>query len=305
MPPDPKRLLELLQIAKHGSYTRAAAAQGISQPALSNSIAVLERSLGVRLLDRTRHGATLTDFGRLLASHAEGLDALLARASEDVRLKKLGMEGSLAVGISPVASVELVPNAIARVKHETPDISVRIYERPDDQLLESLRSGEIDAMVSPAGLLTDPPDVQRETLLRDVAVVIVAPRSPWARQKTISLGQLRDAQWILPDAHTAMWRHIEVLFTAANVPWPVSFVSTNSIAALKALVMSGDGVSISSSRLMKLEIAAGYLAAIPLSKPRFPREITLRTRRSIDPTPLLRRFLETLRSVAAEMRLDR
>jgi DNA-binding transcriptional LysR family regulator len=60
MPPDPKRLLELLQIAKHGSYTRAAAAQGISQPALSNSIAVLERSLGVRLLDRTRHGATLT-----------------------------------------------------------------------------------------------------------------------------------------------------------------------------------------------------------------------------------------------------
>jgi DNA-binding transcriptional LysR family regulator len=100
-------------------------------------------------------------------------------------------------------------------------------------------------------------------------------------------------------------RHIEVLFTAANVPWPVSFVSTNSIAALKALVMSGDGVSISSSRLMKLEIAAGYLAAIPLSKPRFPREITLRTRRSIDPTPPLRRFLETLRSVAAEMRLDR
>ena len=155
MAPDPKRLLELLQIAKHGSYTRAAAAQGISQPALSNSIAVLERSLGVRLLDRTRHGATLTDFGRLLASHAESLDALLARASEDVRLKKLGMEGSLAVGISPVASVELVPNAIARVKHETPDISVRIYERPDDQLLESLRSGEIDAMVSPAGLLTD------------------------------------------------------------------------------------------------------------------------------------------------------
>lgn len=188
MAPNPKRLLELLQIAKHGAYTRAAAAQGISQPALSNSIAALERSLGVRLLDRTRHGATLTDFGRLLASHAEGLDALLARASEDVRLKKLGMGGSLAVGISPVASVELVPNAIARVKHETPDISVRIYERPDDQLLESLRSGEIDAMVSPAGLLTDPPDVQRETLLRDVAVVIVAPRSPWARQKNYQPG---------------------------------------------------------------------------------------------------------------------
>ena len=53
---DPKRLLDLLRIAEHGSYTRAAAAQGVSQPALSNSIAALEKALGVRVLERTRHG---------------------------------------------------------------------------------------------------------------------------------------------------------------------------------------------------------------------------------------------------------
>src|SRR5262245_45708592 len=89
MPPiDPKRLIELLRIAEHGSYTRAAAAQGVSQPALSNSIAVLEKSLGVRVLERTRHGATLTDVGRLLASHAAALDSVLARAAGEVALKK-------------------------------------------------------------------------------------------------------------------------------------------------------------------------------------------------------------------------
>jgi DNA-binding transcriptional LysR family regulator len=67
----------------------------VSQPSLSNSIAVLEKALGVRVLERTRHGATLTDFGRLLASHAAALDSVLASASSDVELKKHGLEGSL------------------------------------------------------------------------------------------------------------------------------------------------------------------------------------------------------------------
>ena len=74
---DAKRLIDLLRISEHGSYTHAAAAEGISQPALSNSIAVLEKELGVRVLDRTRRGATLTDFGRLLVSHAALLESLL------------------------------------------------------------------------------------------------------------------------------------------------------------------------------------------------------------------------------------
>ena len=91
---DPKRLLDLLSIAESGSFTKAAAARRVSQPALSNSMAVLEKALGVRVLERSRSGAVLTDYGRLLATHAQALTNLLARASEDVRLKKQGLEGA-------------------------------------------------------------------------------------------------------------------------------------------------------------------------------------------------------------------
>ena len=73
MEPDYRQLMYLLAIAECGSFSRAAAKLRMSQPALSNSIAALERALGVRVLDRTRNGATLTDFGRLLANHAEAL----------------------------------------------------------------------------------------------------------------------------------------------------------------------------------------------------------------------------------------
>ena len=60
---DPRYLANLLSIAKHGSFNRAAAARGISQPALSNSIAQLERRLGVTVLDRSRSGSQLNEFG--------------------------------------------------------------------------------------------------------------------------------------------------------------------------------------------------------------------------------------------------
>src|SRR5262245_13488720 len=175
---DPRRLLDLLAIAEHGSYTRAATALRVSQPALSNSIAALEKALGVRVLERTRYGATLTDFGRLLANQAEALQSALARASGDVALKKGGMDGSLAIGVSPVACVDIVPDAVAALKQASPNVAVRIHELPDDQLLAQLRTGEIDLMVSPTGLMPDLPDIEREVLLRDTFVVIMRPENP-------------------------------------------------------------------------------------------------------------------------------
>ena len=63
----PRLVLQMLTVAKHGSISRAAAATGISQPALSNSIASLERSLGVRVLQRSRQGSQLTEFGLLVS----------------------------------------------------------------------------------------------------------------------------------------------------------------------------------------------------------------------------------------------
>ena len=301
-PIDPRRLIGLLRIAEHGSYTRAAAAQGVSQPALSSSIAVLEKSLGVRLLDRTRHGATLTEFGRLLASHAAALDTMLTRASDEFALKKRGLEGSLVIGVSPIACVDIVPDAVARLKAETPNVAIAIHERPDDELLANLQSGEIDVMVSPTGLVTDPTGIEREVLLRDRFVVILRRQHRLARRKSLSLADLRGEQWVMPDAHTIMWRQIEAIFAAENEPWPLHGVSTNSTVALKSLVMRSDSVSIASRRMVKLEARAGDLACVPLRKAHFTREICLRQRRQAALTPLTQRFVSAIRAVAAELR---
>src|SRR5262252_6965864 len=103
---DPKRLIDLLRVVEHGSYTRAAEARGVSQPALSNSIGGLERQLGLRLLNRDRRGITPTDYGALLVEHAKTLEALLSRASQELELKRSGLLGSLRIGMTPVAAAQ-------------------------------------------------------------------------------------------------------------------------------------------------------------------------------------------------------
>lgn len=298
---DPKRLIELLAIADAGSFTKAAASRRVSQPALSSSMALLEKALGVRVLERSRNGAALTEYGRLLATHAQALTSLLTRAADDVRLKKQGLEGLLAIGASPLACVALVPSAVAQICHKSPNIRVQIHERPDDQLIRGLCTGELDVVVSPAGPKGDPREIVSDVLMSDVAVVIMRRRHPLARRKHVALRELRDAQWVLPDAHTAMWRHTEVLFAAENEPWPASYVSTNSVLALRSLILRADCVTVSSPHLMKLELAAGRLVSVPLRKPHFTHEIVLRTRRDQALSPLAQRFVAALRAEAAAL----
>ena len=93
---DPRQLANLLAVAKHGSFNRAAAALGLSQPALSNSIRQLERRLGVSVLDRTSSGSTLNEFGNILIRQAQTVEALLPLFEPDTHWEALDEDISIA-----------------------------------------------------------------------------------------------------------------------------------------------------------------------------------------------------------------
>jgi LysR family transcriptional regulator of gallate degradation len=297
---DPKRLTELLRIAQHGSYTKAAESLGVSQPALSRSISILESSLSVRLLKRTRHGAELTEFGLRLVRYAESLESSLERAAEDARMQQMGLQGSVAVGVSPVACADIVPEAVVRLKLAAPAVVVSIEEGPDDWLLSRLRTGELDLMVSPAGLEAESRDVKREVLLIDSFIVAARARGRWSKLKNVALDQMRDALWVMPNANTMMWRHIQALFAAQNVPWPINCVTSNSISAIKSIVARSEFITVTSRELMRPELDAGTIAAVDMARLKFAREICLRTRQDGNLGPVAIRLIQHLREIAAE-----
>src|SRR5262245_43515473 len=124
----PKQLAHLAAIAACGSFSGAAARLTVSHPALSARIAQLQRTLGGRVLERGRQGAKLTELGHVLVRHSRSLGIQLAKAAEEVRLRQQGGQGPLVIGVTPVTAASLVPEALARLKHTMPRLSVSIVE---------------------------------------------------------------------------------------------------------------------------------------------------------------------------------
>jgi len=290
---DARQLANLLAVAKHGSFNRAAAARGLSQPALSNSIRQLERRLGVNVLDRTSSGSTLTEFGVILIRQAQTVEALLLQAGEEVRLRKLGIDGPLRIGATPSLMLKFLPDVILRLLQKNPASAISLSEGLDDQLLPALRGGQLDLIIGPisdTGPVTG--DLVEEPLFTDPFSIGVGAHHPLSRRRSLSLTELSDAAWVLPGPDNSLRRHLESLFRAASVPWPANCVTTTSLAVIESLLKGTQHVALINRMLQH----AWHVRSIPL-KGAGARTIGIRRRRAGQLSPLAAQ----LRQIALEL----
>ncbi|MEI2385812.1 LysR family transcriptional regulator [Breoghania sp. JC706] len=295
---DPRRLLEVLAVARHGSFSSAAEALNVSQPALSQSIALLERELGMRILDRGRHGAKVNKSGEVLLFHAEALAELLGRAREEMELQARGMQGSLAIGITPITSSGLLPEALQVMLHEAPEVSVSIVEGLDTEIIRLLRTRKLDLVLSRLGTQPRYTDITEERLFSVDWAVVMRPRHPLCDSRSLQLNGLEDQHWVLPASGSAFREQLELVFNKAGTGWPVRSIITNSILTIKAIVMNTDCITVISPRLVEVEVAAGRLHAVPLEDIGSLREVGLAWRRSDRLSPIATRFREIVRQIA-------
>jgi LysR family transcriptional regulator, regulator for genes of the gallate degradation pathway len=282
---DPRQLANLLAVAQHGSFNRAAAARGLSQPALSGSIALLERRLGVTVLERSSTGSTLNEFGRILVRQAQTVEALLVQAGEEVRLRKLGIDGPLRIGATPSLMLKFVPDVTTRLLQENKTAAISVTEGLDDQLLPALRTGHLDFIFGPVSDTGDETsDIAEEPLFKDAYSIGVRPNHALSRHRSLSLSQLRDAAWVLPGPGNTLRRHIEAIFLAANVPWPSNCVTTTSLTLIESILARTDHLTLITGILRH----AWRVRSIPL-KGAGVRTIGIKYRQSAQLSPLAQR----------------
>src|SRR5436190_12534461 len=111
---DPRRVLTFREVARLGSFSRAADALALTQPAVSQQVAALERRLGTRLLERGPGGVTPTAAGELLLEHADVVADRLELAGGQLDELVAGEGRRLRVGAFPSALSTRVPRALAR-----------------------------------------------------------------------------------------------------------------------------------------------------------------------------------------------
>lgn len=283
---DPRRLLTFRAVARAGSFSAAARELSLTQPAVSQQVAALERQLGARLLHRGPGGPTLTDAGALAFEHADVLAARLALA--DTQLAELGADGAaVRVGGFPSALATLVPAAIERLVPRR----VEAVEGTVEELAARVGDGSLhvalvfqDAAAAPR----EHPGLRRHDLLDEPFVAIVGPGHRLAKRRTIRLRELAPDPWTAPSEvgilHSAC--------VAAGFEPDLHFV-TRDVLAIRALVAADLAVTLAP------QLIAGHLPGVHVLTLRDdpPRRGLYALTPRTGTTPGARAFLDAVRAI--------
>lgn len=195
-PPGLQQLRYFATVIDEGSFTRAAKRLSISQPALSRQIALLERQLGARLLERTSSRVLLTVAGRAVLPEARAALASAQRAVHAAQEVARLEAGVLEIGTFPTLATGTLLPAIRRWHKLFPMVVLRLHEfRQRGAMHEAVRSGAVDFAVGTPPL--DWPGPQRRVQWNEL-VVMLPPRDPlFGRSGPVQLAELAKRNWVL------------------------------------------------------------------------------------------------------------
>jgi molybdate transport repressor ModE-like protein len=239
-----RHLIALKAIAEEGSFGRAAASLGYTQSAISQQIAMLERIVGQRLIDRPGgpRPVSLTEAGEMLLRHADAIAARMQAAQADLAALDAGDAGPLHVGTYQSVGARILPTLLLEFAAAWPKVEVTLRESADDrELVELVERGELD--LSFVVLPLDPGPYETVELMRDPYVLVVPSGSPLAsRERPPSLRELVDHPLISYRTCRTTQRVEERLRQAGRDPQIVFRSDDNG--TLQALVAAGIGIAI-------------------------------------------------------------
>jgi LysR family hydrogen peroxide-inducible transcriptional activator len=273
MLPSLRQLHYLKLLAEHGSFSRAAEAAHVSQPALSAGVQELERLLGAPVVERARGGVILTPVGEEAVRRAEDVLARAEDLVEAARSAGKPLSGRFRLGLIPTVAPFLLPRALPELKRAYP--ALRLYLREDltPRLIAALKSGALDAAVIALPYDTAGLDVAR---IGDDRIVAAAPADhPLARHARLEPGALSSGDLILLEDGHCLREHA-LSACALDAPKGEDVFAATSLHTLVQMVGSGLGVSF----LPEMAVKAGLtrdagVAVLPLAEDAPPREIVV------------------------------
>lgn len=269
-----RRLQVFHAVAKHLSFTKAAEALFMTQPAVTFQIKQLEEHFNTRLFERGHGRISLTPAGDIVLDYAERILGLSAEL--DTRLKEMTgqIAGLLLVGASTTIAEFLLPQVLGDFKSRHPNVVPRLFVANsgavENRVAEhTLDIGFIEAPSHLAAVATD-------VCCEDELVVVCASSHPLAQHKSVTPKQLVEYPYISRESGSGTREVTDAYFQKAGVrPESLNVVmELGSPEALKGLVATGLGFTIMSRATVQKETRLGELVSMPLA-PRLIRNLSV------------------------------
>jgi DNA-binding transcriptional LysR family regulator len=300
---DVRRMRVLREVIWRGSFSAAAEALHLSQSAVSQQIAVLEREVGMPLLERTSEGPKLTPAGEALMDHGDAVIARLEEAERELA-QIAGLEGGrLRLASFPTASATLMTRALSLFRQRFPNIELEFQEDEPEDSFPSLKRGEFDLAVVfdyPMFPLEFGRDVESELIYEEPMRVALPPGHPLAAAKSVRIEDLADEEWLCGALPSSCRMQVLQLGRDAGYEPKISFQSED-YEVIKGFVAAGRGVTVLP------ELAGGHpgieLRDVRGARP--IRRIWAVTRESESRSPAAEQMLAILREVCRTYRDER
>jgi LysR family transcriptional regulator, hydrogen peroxide-inducible genes activator len=234
----------ILAIDTHRHFAKAADACFVTQPTLSMQVGKLEKTLGVKIFDRSHSPVVPTEAGKQILEQAKKILLEKNRVSEIISLKKGLVEGKLRIGIIPTLAPYLLPLFVQSFLRKYPKVKLVVYEKTTEALLEELGNSNLDA-----GILVTPLNEKgfREEVLFYEELLVYVSENSGLFKKTYVLAKEIDPNklWLLEEGHcfrTQMIRLCE-LFKASRRTSHFDY-EAGSFETLRRMVELNDGITI-------------------------------------------------------------
>ncbi|MQL48230.1 transcriptional regulator CynR [Photorhabdus khanii] len=275
-----------LAVAEHHSFTRAATALHVSQPALSQQIKQLEETLGAQLFDRTGRTTRLTDAGEVYFRYAR-------RALQDLEEGKRAIHdvgdlsrGSLRVAVTPTFTTYLIGPLVESFHNLYPNVTLTVREMSQERIEELLVDDELDVGVAFDEIHS--PDIYAQRLLVETLALVVCKGHPLAKCRTMSLKALNNESLVLLTSEFATRKQID-RYCRQNDIRPRVLMEANSLSAVIEIIRH-TGLAT----LLPAKIASDReeLVSIVLTPSLLQRTAVLMQRKGAYQTAAARAFIE-------------
>lgn len=236
-----RQLRYLDALAANGHFGRAAAAVGVTQPALSMQIRELEGELGAALVERTPAGARLTAFGKEVATRSTPILAAVRDLDELARIHGEVLSGPIRLGVIPSIAPFLLPGLLAAVEERFPKAQITVRESITSVLIDELVAGSLDAIVASLPLGDD--RLEEAAAFTDPFLLAAPTGSPHAKRSP-ALARLIDAGelLLLEDGHCLRDQALTVCRSID--PRRLRSFGATSLATIFHLVAAGQGITL-------------------------------------------------------------
>ena len=296
-----RRLAHVVAVAREGSFTAAASTVGVTQSAITKSIADLEAGLGYLIFHRTSRGAMLTEEGREFVERASRLLEDATDLLQGAR-RKDPYAGTLSIGICPASVEWCLIEPLSTLLSQYPSVRVDVSGSTFERIVQQLRTGRVDIAVGFDVAFRDWPDLVRTPMTPLKSTLFVRKHHPILECTNITAREIAAYEFVAPSDSQPYSTIIRNIFESQGQDWQSHLHIVDYFPIVRRIVLSSNAIGVVSATHAKSSRFSRQFETIDAFDP-FPlTPLCCATRSRWEPKPAARAFISIMTQQLASSR---